>query len=489
MSQLLPYVSKTSDRRMRLHPDSLFARLVLTFVLGMALTMLVTLWVQVPEREAFVFRISGLRAAYRVADMLKLMDQLPSAGREKLAAIASARGVNTTLNASPPSVASPDSGPSAAVFHDLLVEDLGREWPIMVEVSSAQVPPGVVSAQPTEGFEFKGQARLSDGSWVGFRLQEPRRLPLLPRRLITNMLIIVGVLALLSLVAVRWVTHPLHRLAQAAETLGRDINHAPLGESGPQEVRRAAKAFNAMQERLSRYIHTRTAILAAMSHDLKTPITRLRLRAELLEQPELHEKFVRDLREMENMVNATLGYMKGLDDREPLRPIDIRALVGALAADAEELSQPVSVRGEPIGTFCGKPEGLRRCLQNLLDNAVRYGREVELEIEDNSEALTLYVRDRGLGIPEEALERVFEPFYRVEASRNTSTGGSGLGLSIARNLAQSMGGDVTLSNREGGGLEAKVVLPRAAKPLSASRASNKDGIVGAGQSALDLPSP
>jgi signal transduction histidine kinase len=474
---------------MRPRLDSLFARLVLTFVLGMALTMLVTLWVQLPEREAFVFRISALRTAYRLADLLKLMDQLPSAGREKLAAIAAGRGVDTTLDVPPREAGAPEPGSSAAVFRGLLLEDLGRDWPIVVEVSPAQLPPDAGNTQPVDGFEFKGQARMSDGSWVAFRLQEPRRLPLWPRRVITNMLIIVGVLALLSLVAVRRVTRPLHRLAQAAEALGRDINRPPLPETGPQEVRRAARAFNAMQDRLSRYIRTRTGILAAMSHDLKTPITRLRLRAELLEQPELHEKFVRDLSDMENMVNATLGYMKGLDDREPLRAVDIHALVGALAADAEELGRPVRVRGQPLGPFFGKPEGLKRCLQNLLDNALRYGREVELEIEDSPAALTLYVRDRGPGIAEQEIERVFEPFYRVEASRNTSTGGTGLGLSIARNLAQSMGGDVTLRNREGGGLEAKLVLPRSRADAPALPAATADGVGRVGPSAWDAPRP
>ena len=472
---------------MRMRPDSLFARLVLTLVLGMALTMLVTLAVQFPEREAFVFRISALRAAYRLADMLKLMDQLPSGSREKLAAIAAARRVDTTLGVSPPAAANLETGSSAAVFHDVLVEDLGRDWPIVVEVSPAQVAPEVGNAPPTEGFEFKGKAQLSDGTWVGFRLQEPRRLPMWPRRLITNMLIMVGVLALLSLVAVRWVTRPLHRLAQAAEGLGRDINHPPLSETGPAEVRRAARAFNAMQERLSRYIRTRTGILAAMSHDLKTPITRLRLRAELLEQPDLHDKFVRDLREMEDMVNSTLGYMKGLDDREPLRPVDIRALVGALAADSEELHHTIHVRGEPIGPYCGKPDGLKRCLQNLLDNATRYGRDVELQIDDSLDTLTLYVRDSGPGIPEQELERVFEPFYRVEASRNLSTGGSGLGLSIARNLAQSMGGDVTLRTREGGGLEAKVVLPRAGTAPPTPMVPHEGAFPAAGSSALNAP--
>ena len=472
---------------MHVRPDSLFARLVLTLVLGMALTMVVTLWAQFPERETFVFRVSALRAAYRLADMLKLMDQLPSGGREKLAAIAAARRVETTVGVPPPGTVTLEPGSNAAVFHDVLVEDLGRNWPIVVEVSPAQVTPEAGNAPPADGFEFNGQAQLSDGTWVSFRLQEPRRLAMWPRHLITNMLIIVGVLALLSLVAVRWVTRPLHRLAQAAEGLGRDINHAPLSESGPAEVRRAARAFNAMQERLSRYIRTRTGILAAMSHDLKTPITRLRLRAELLEQPELHDKFVRDLREMENMVNATLGYMKGLDDREPLRPVDIRALVGALAADSEELHHPVHVRGEPMGPFLGKPDGLKRCLQNLIDNATRYGRDVELQIEDSTDTLTLYVRDSGPGIPEQELERVFEPFYRVEASRNPNTGGSGLGLSIARNLAHSMGGDVTLRNREGGGLEAKVILPRDGAAPPAPTVPSGGSIPVAGPSALNVP--
>jgi signal transduction histidine kinase len=285
-------------------------------------------------------------------------------------------------------------------------------------------------------------------------------LPRWPVRLLRNTFIVMAVMSVLSFVAVRWVTRPLHRLADAAEALGRDINRPPLAESGPVEVRRAAKAFNSMQERLGRYIRNRTGILTAMSHDLKTPITRLRLRAELLEQTELREKFVRDLSEMEQMVHSTLGFMRGLDDREPLRPIDVRALVEALQADAEELGHAVRVVGTPLSPYSGKPEGLKRALQNLLDNAVRYGREAEVVIEDQADVLNIIVRDRGPGIPEAELERVFEPFYRLEGSRNPGTGGTGLGLSIARNIAQSMGGDATVRNREGGGLEARLSLPR-----------------------------
>jgi len=239
------------------------------------------------------------------------------------------------------------------------------------------------------------------------------------------------------------------------------------------EVRRAAKAFNSMQERLGRYIRTRTGILTAMSHDLKTPITRLRLRAELLEQPELREKFVRDLSEMEQMVNATLGFMRGLDDREPLRAIDVRALAEALQADAEELGATVEVMGEPLAPFSGKSEGLKRALQNLLDNAVRYGRHAQIAIEDQADILNIVVRDRGPGIPEDQLERVFEPFYRLEASRNPGTGGTGLGLSIARNIAQTMGGELTLRNRDSGGLEARLSLPRTRRRVERSQEEGK----------------
>jgi signal transduction histidine kinase len=325
------------------------------------------------------------------------------------------------------------------------------------------LPADATHGEPRDGFEFRVWTQLNRGDWVQLGLQEPQRLSLWPRRLLINMLILAAAMVLLSLVAVRWVTRPLAQLAAAAEHLGRDINRPPLPESGPQEVRRAARAFNAMQERLSRYINSRAAILTAMSHDLKTPITRLRLRAELLEPPEAREKFVRDLAEMETMVNSTLGYMRGLDDREPLRAIDVRALAEALQGDAAELGAPFRVEGQPIAPLLGKPQGLKRCLQNLLDNASRYGRDVDLVIEDAADRLTVYVRDRGPGIPQDQLERVFEPFYRLETSRNAGTGGTGLGLSIARNLAQSMGGELTLRNRPGGGLEAALTLPRTTK--------------------------
>ncbi len=452
---------------MPLLPRSLFGRLVLTFVCGLFITMAATLYVQSADREVFVFRVSAMRGAQRLADLVSLMEKLSPAERANVVEVARQQGTAIEIPAEAPKLHEADLATQAGAFRDMLAETLGRQREMQVAVRPAELPPETAGGSRRDAFEFDVSIRLDDGEWARFGFSEPRRLPRYPTRLIYSMLAFISAMVLLSFIAVRWVTRPLHELAEAADKFGTDLHQPPVREDGPLEVRQAARAFNAMQERLGRYVRTRTAILAAMSHDLKTPITRLRLRAEMLEQPDVREKFVRDLSEMERMVNTTLGYMRGLDDREPLRAIDVNSLVSALQADAEELGHKVQVSGQCAGPFCGKPDGLKRCLQNLLDNALRYGCDVSLEIVDAPDALIFYVRDRGPGIPPAELERVFEPFFRLEGSRNQGTGGTGLGLSIARNIAQSMGGDVQLRNRDGGGLEACLRLPRGKPPPSA----------------------
>jgi signal transduction histidine kinase len=445
---------------MRLLPRSLFGRLVLTFVAGLVITMLATMLVQWPERESFAFRVSAARAVQRLADLVTLMEQLPPAARAQVSEIVARQGVVVHVPARVPPPRALEPGSNAEAFRQVLSEALGGQRELAVQVVSAQLPPNPGESDPRDAFAFDVSVKLAGGEWARIQVTEARRIPRWPIRLITSMIAFMAAMVLLSFIAVRWVTRPLNALADAADRLGADINHPPLDEDGPAEVRRAAHAFNSMQERLSRFVRTRTAILAAMSHDLKTPITRLRLRAEMLDESDLRDKFVRDLSELDRMVGTTLDYMRGLDDRERLRPVDIASLTAALQADAEELGQAVRVEGKAQGPFLGKPDGLKRLLQNLLDNGLRYGRDVSLEIRDTPSTLSFFVRDRGPGIPDADLERVFEPFFRLEGSRNRGTGGTGLGLSIARNIAQSMGGDVALRNREGGGLEAMVTLPR-----------------------------
>ncbi|HEY0883928.1 MAG TPA: ATP-binding protein, partial [Ramlibacter sp.] len=255
-------------------------------------------------------------------------------------------------------------------------------------------------------------------------------------------------------------TRPLHVLANAAEALGRDIHRPPLAEEGPLEIRQAARAFNTMQGRLVRFIEDRTRIFAAMSHDLKTPITRMRLRADLLDDDELRHRFEADLKEMEAMVTHTLEFMRGMGGQEARQDVDVMALLESLQSDNEAMGRRVTVEGQASAPYPARVSLLKRCLANLIDNAVLYGERATVRIEDSPQCLTLRILDEGPGIPLPELEKVFEPFYRLEQSRSRETGGTGLGLAIARNIAHMHGGDIVLRNRPGKGLEATLTLPR-----------------------------
>jgi signal transduction histidine kinase len=281
-----------------------------------------------------------------------------------------------------------------------------------------------------------------------------------PLRVALTLLVLVATVVAISLIAVRWVTEPLSRLAAAAQRLGANIDEPPMPEDGPVEVERAAKAFNAMQRRLARFISDRVRVLAAMSHDLKTPITRMRLRTEMLEDGAVRAKFARDLEEMESMVTQALEFMRDSSADETVRQVDVMALLETLQSDYRDSGKSVEIAGRIAQPFAARPLALRRCLTNLVENAVRYGGTAMIEVEEGAREIAVRIRDRGPGVPEAELEQVFEPFYRGEASRSRETGGSGLGLGIARNIARAHGGDIVLRNRPGGGLEALLTLPR-----------------------------
>jgi signal transduction histidine kinase len=309
------------------------------------------------------------------------------------------------------------------------------------------------------GAVLRAEVQLRDGRWARFDTEQPEAPQALPLRLaLTLAVLLVSVLAL-SYVAMRWTVRPLQQLTAAAEGLGRDLDRPPLAEDGPREVRQAARAFNTMQQRLATYVNDRTRVLTALSHDLKTPLTRLRLRAELLDDDELRSKLEADLGEMQTMVQQTLDFMRGLKHGEPPAPVDVDALLAGLQADQAALGRTLAIEGRTRGPWTGSASLLRRCLGNLVDNAALYGGGATVRIEDTPMQLSLHVLDQGPGIPEAELERVFEPFYRLEASRSRATGGSGLGLGIARNIARGFGGDLVLRNRPEGGLEAVLTLP------------------------------
>ncbi|NTV10669.1 MAG: two-component sensor histidine kinase, partial [Zoogloea sp.] len=239
----------------------------------------------------------------------------------------------------------------------------------------------------------------------------------------------------------------------------------PLPTDGPDEVVRASAAFNSMQADIRAFVAERTRILAAISHDLQTPITRLRLRAEMIDEPVLRERVGSDLDSMQALIREGLDYARSQEAHESVRPIDLNALLSTLCDEAEELGYSASLSGHAGSPWHGLPNGLRRALWNLVDNGLKFGDRVDIAIEESTEHFEILIADHGPGVPPDELEKVFEPFYRLESSRNRETGGTGLGLAIARNLLRVQGGEVHLANRrDASGLEARVKLPKQRPP-------------------------
>lgn len=468
---------------MRLLPRGLFGRLVLILLCGLILAQLVSAYLNVAERDQLLYRAGGMQLAQRIADISKLLDSVAPAERRRIVAVFNAPPLAISLDRvpMPQDGAASDADLRLSMFSTVLGYALGegmRANVIRLESATASsqrrgpiappempmmrhaMPGSGMPMYPPESLFFVVQVALRDGAWVTFDSYLSPEAAAIPVRLALTLLILLGTVIAVSLVAVRWVTGPLSALATAAEKLGEDINRAPLPESGSLEVQRAARAFNTMQRRLSRFIADRTRILTAMSHDLKTPITRLRLRSEMLEDGAIRAKFEKDLEEMESMVAQTLDFMRDASASEAVQRVDVMALLESLQTDYQDTGVAVEIEGRVARPYDGRPLALRRCLTNLIDNAIRYGRRAAIKVEDGAERITLRILDEGPGMPEEEFEHAFEPFFRGEASRSRDTGGTGLGLGIARNIARAHGGDLVLRNRPERGLQAVLTLPR-----------------------------
>jgi len=260
-------------------------------------------------------------------------------------------------------------------------------------------------------------------------------------------------------IGARWLSEPMDRLARAARELGAGGQATPVPESGPDECREAARVFNHMQRQIRNQLDERNRFVAAVSHDLRTPLTRLRLRAEGLADAEQRRRFSRDIADMDAMVRSTLDYLVGTAAPEAWAPVDVAALLQSLADDEAELGHAVPVLGH-AAPLRAQPMALRRAVANLVENALRYGGSAEITMVDAPDVLRIEVRDHGPGLPPAELARVLEPFYRAEASRHRDHGGVGLGLSIARDIARRHGGQLVLANAPLGGLRATLQLPR-----------------------------
>ncbi|SDP84332.1 Signal transduction histidine kinase [Phyllobacterium sp. YR620] len=334
----------------------------------------------------------------------------------------------------------------------------GAEIAAKIEAAGGQRFPIHVESIPGDAMRLQAHLTLSDGAPLTIDVQ-PAAMPLadwLPYVLVAQLLLLV----LCTWFAVRQAIRPLVDLAHAADTLDPNKKAPRLSESGPSEVAYAATAFNAMRDRIAHYLEERVQILAAISHDLQTPITRMKLRAEVGEDSAEKDKLIQDLTEIERLVHEGVAYARSAHgDAEKSSRIDITSFMESLVYDYQDTGKAVTIEGKILAPVETRPHALRRIFTNLIDNALKFGgsAEVYLESDKNGQA-TVKIMDRGPGIPEDHLEAVLQPFFRLEQSRNRGTGGTGLGLAIAHQLALAIGASLQLRNRAGGGLSAEVTI-------------------------------
>jgi len=302
--------------------------------------------------------------------------------------------------------------------------------------------------------------RLENGAWLNAVYAKSVPNALWTPQSATSLGITALVLSVIAVIVARSVARPLRRLAAAAELLGRGETVEPLPETGPDDIRQTAEAFNRMQARLQRFVEDRTRMLAAIGHDLRTPLTSLRLRAEFVADPEIQEKMLKTIGEIQTMTEAALAFAREEATAERTRTVDLAALVESLCDDLADLGQDVTFLDSPRFSYRCRPDALRRSVRNLVENAVRYGERARVRVAKGLESIDIVVEDDGPGIPDAHAERVFAPFFRLEHSRNRETGGVGLGLSIARTIARHHGGDITLTSRATG-MTAVLSLPLA----------------------------
>jgi signal transduction histidine kinase len=385
-----------------------------------------------------------------VASSIALLERIPSEERGRWLPVIERRNYRYILSQEPAGQAAADA--AAQRIAATIASALGPKYQLTVEVPFPAADPS----------RFDVRFTLQDGTSLTLAITRPRTglswwiLAALVFQLVT--------LAIASWIAVKIAARPLARLAQAAEQLGPDLRGPHLPENGPKEVARAAAAFNAMQRRIAEHVAERLRILAAISHDLQSPITRMRLRTDLLDDVVLKQKLQNDLSAMQALIEEGIDLARSAGGTaEAEVATDIQALLESLVYDYADSGRRVGLTGCVEGPVVTRPRALRRIVTNLADNALKFGKDVQIAVEkDAPDRISIAVRDRGPGIPEAELAAVFEPFYRVEGSRNRETGGSGLGLTTAHRLSVALGGELSLANRSGGGLEARVVLPAAA---------------------------
>lgn len=426
-------------------PQSLAARLALILLVGLVLAYGLSFSSQFYERYQTGRNVMLNNLSTDVSTAVALLDRLPAEERASWLPLVERRNYRYLLD------------------QPILGEPMDMKQPHAAALTIAQTVAKrfepVFQTMPGPRPHFQVHMTLSDGKSLTLDVT-PGAIPIaqwLPVVLILQLLVLLGC----TWLAVHMAIRPLTRLAQAVDQLDPDTPSPDLDEKGPSEVVYAARAFNTLQSRIAAFLKERMQLLAAISHDLQTPITRMKLRVEQMNGSQEKDKLWSDLSEMQHLVREGVAYARSMDSAaEPECRIDLDAFLDSLVCDYQDSGQAVSLNGSTAAVINTRPHALRRILTNLTDNALKFGGSAELTVQNIISGIRLQVLDHGPGIPEAELEQVLQPFYRVESSRNRETGGTGLGLAIALQLSQALGGKLTLNNRTEGGLCVTVELPR-----------------------------
>ena len=465
--------------------NSMAGRTIIVLLIGLTVSHFASLLAYSAESDEALNLLRDRLVAERMALITRLVENTPQNDRERVLTILDTPGLRVTEGAGGLSGGEPLEARRPDILAHILRLYLGNRTDegILVSFTEAEdneqlkdlFGPGNAAlrehsedvrryieslmADTTVAGTVKASVRLSDASWLLFSAPLSIPTPFSMRNTLSLAIMLLAVIGFTVWAVHRW-TAPLIAFAHAAERLGVDVNAPPLPESGLLEVRRAAHAFNQMQERIRRFVEDRTQMVAAIAHDLGTPITRLRLRAEYVEDEEQRQKVLDDLGEMEQMIASTLVFAREDGVNEPRETFDLNSLLQSICDDFADAGQAAEFHGQGRLPYDFRLVALRRAFTNLIENAIKYGSNVRVSVEDRPDAIVVRIDDDGPGIPEDAMEQVFEPFRRLDDSRSRETGGTGLGLAVARSIVRSHGGDVILRNRAEGGLRSEVMLPR-----------------------------
>ncbi|WP_136658896.1 ATP-binding protein [Nitratireductor sp. XY-223] len=464
-------------KRLSLLPRSLGGQLIGLILIAVVVSQVFTLWLFTDERRGALLELAGGRVVSRTAALVDLLDDTPSELHEQIRRAASSP-VSYYWISDRPALSKSGTSRTDLRIRRAIAEEIGEERAVRTQVGrNIEVPRYRHVRQRADRSKQKAATRLvplvvamsvqlDNGRWLNMAASLDMQRSSLARLFVSIALMAVAVIVIVGF-TVRRLTRPLSNLAEAADQLGRGAEGLSVEEAGPQEVRSAIHAFNVMQERLTRYVQDRTRMLAAISHDLRTPITSLRIRAEFIEDEENRNRIILTLDEMQRMVEATLAFARDEARREEQSRVDLGEFLDAIVTDYQDMDQPVRLEAGPgegaarIVIAC-RPIAMKRALRNLIDNAVRYGNEAAIGYTADDGFVSITISDNGPGIPDGQLDEVFEPFLRLEDSRSEETGGIGLGLAIARSNIHAHGGTLKLENRDEGGLRATVTLPREA---------------------------